>query len=51
MAIILQYAGEYFQNTATECCLELQSQLPHCVLTSEMRHNLFLAFEKRSITC
>jgi len=43
---LCQYAGEYFQNTATECCLELQSQLPHCVLTSEMRHNLFLAFEE-----
>ncbi len=43
---LAQYAGEYFQNTATECRLELPSQLPHCELTSEMRHNLFLAFEE-----
>lgn len=43
---LCQYASDYFQNTATECRIDLQPELPHCPLSSEIRHNLFLAFEE-----
>ena len=40
------YAIEYFQNTAVECELRLPPEIPHYPLSSETRHNLFLAFEE-----
>jgi len=40
------YAVEYFQNTSLECELSLPRETPHFPLSSEMRHNLFLAFEE-----
>ena len=41
-----QYAREYFQNTAVECDVSLQGELPHLTMPAEMRHTLFLAFEE-----
>lgn len=43
---LAHYAVEYFQNTAIECELRLPQETPHYPLSSEMRHNLFLAFEE-----
>jgi signal transduction histidine kinase len=40
------YAVEYFQNTSIECELRLPREIPHYPLSSEARHNLFLAFEE-----
>jgi signal transduction histidine kinase len=41
-----QHAREYFQATSVECALHVPAQLPHASLTSEIRHNVFLAFEE-----
>ena len=43
---LAHHAVEYFQNTAVECDLRLPQEVPHYALSSEMRHNLFLAFEE-----
>lgn len=43
---LAHYAVEYFQNTAVECELRLPRDVPHYPLSSEARHNLFLAFEE-----
>jgi ligand-binding sensor domain-containing protein/signal transduction histidine kinase len=43
---LTHYAVEYFQNTAVECELKLPQEVPHYPLSSETRHNLFLAFEE-----
>jgi signal transduction histidine kinase len=40
------YAMEYFQATSIECDLTLPQSLPHQPVSSEARHNLFLAFEE-----
>jgi len=40
------YAVEYFQNTAIDCEIRLPQEIPHHPLSSETRHNLFLAFEE-----
>ena len=40
------YAVEYFQATSIECELRLPSAIPDHPLSSETRHNLFLAFEE-----
>ena len=40
------YAVEYFQNTRIECEIRLPHEIPHCPLSSELRHNLFLTFEE-----
>jgi ligand-binding sensor domain-containing protein/signal transduction histidine kinase len=40
------YAVEYFQGTSIECDLTLPHALPHHPVSSEARHNLFLAFEE-----
>lgn len=40
------YAVEYFQNTSIDCELRLPREIPRFALSSEMRHNLFLAFEE-----
>ena len=46
VAYLGHYAVEYFQNTRIECELRLPQEIPHCPLSSEMRHNLFLTFEE-----
>jgi signal transduction histidine kinase len=43
---LAHYAIEYFQNTAVECEMRLPPEVPHYPLSSEARHNLFLAFEE-----
>lgn len=40
------YAIEYFSNTQVVCELRLAPEIPHHALSSEVRHNLFLAFEE-----
>jgi len=41
-----QHAREYFHDTAVECDLRVQSELPACDVSAEFRHNIFLAFEE-----
>lgn len=43
---LAQYAAEYFQDTAVECNLRLQGEIPRLPMSAETRHNLFLAFEE-----
>ncbi len=45
-AYLSHYAEEYFQNTPVECELRLPQAIGHFPLSSEIRHNLFLAFEE-----
>lgn len=45
-AYLSHHAEEYFQNTSVECEMRLPRALPHHPLSSEVRHNLFLAFEE-----
>jgi ligand-binding sensor domain-containing protein/signal transduction histidine kinase len=45
-AYLSQYAREYFKNTAVECTVNLQPDLPRLAMSAELRHNLFLAFEE-----
>jgi ligand-binding sensor domain-containing protein/two-component sensor histidine kinase len=45
-AYLSHYADEYFQNTSVECELRLPQTISHFPLSSEARHNLFLAFEE-----
>lgn len=45
-AYLGHYADEYFQNTGIELELQIAQGLPHRPLSSETRHNLFLAFEE-----
>jgi nitrate/nitrite-specific signal transduction histidine kinase len=40
------YANEYFQNTNVSLELSIPDKLPDVALSSETRHNLFLAFEE-----
>jgi signal transduction histidine kinase/sugar lactone lactonase YvrE len=40
------YATEYFQNTNVSLELSIPDKLPDAALSSETRHNLFLAFEE-----
>lgn len=46
VAYLSHYAVEYFQNTDVECEMRLPSEIPHYPLSSETRHNLFLAVEE-----
>jgi signal transduction histidine kinase/ligand-binding sensor domain-containing protein len=46
VAYLGHYAVEYFQNTQVECEIRLPPNIPHCPLSSEIRHNLFLTFEE-----
>ena len=46
IAYLGHYAVEYFQNTKIEFEIRLPQDIPHYPLLSEMRHNLFLAFEE-----
>jgi signal transduction histidine kinase len=43
---IFQYAQEYFQNTAVRCRLDLPARVPDMPLSTEERHNLFMAFKE-----
>jgi ligand-binding sensor domain-containing protein/two-component sensor histidine kinase len=43
---IFQYAQEYFQNTGVRCRMDLPPQLPNCALSTEERHNLFMAVKE-----
>jgi signal transduction histidine kinase/ligand-binding sensor domain-containing protein len=45
-AYLGHYADEYFQNTNLECDLRLPPAVSHYPVSSETRHNLFLAFEE-----
>jgi signal transduction histidine kinase len=45
-AYLSHHAAEYFQNTAIECEMKLPRAMPEHPLSSEARHNLFLAFEE-----
>jgi signal transduction histidine kinase len=43
---IFQYAQEYFQDTGTSCRLDVPAQLPDRPVTTEVRHNLFMAVKE-----
>jgi signal transduction histidine kinase len=43
---IFQYAQEYFQDTGVSCRLDLPAQLPDRSVSTEIRHNLFMAFKE-----
>jgi ligand-binding sensor domain-containing protein/two-component sensor histidine kinase len=43
---IFQYAQEYFQNTGVRCRMDLPPQLPNYPLSTEERHNLFMAVKE-----
>jgi ligand-binding sensor domain-containing protein/signal transduction histidine kinase len=45
-AYLSHYASEYFQNTTVECDIRLPRTIPDHPLSSEARHNLFLAFKE-----
>ena len=43
---IFQYAQEYFQNTGVRCRLDVPSRLPDQPISTEERHNLFMAVKE-----
>ena len=43
---VFQYAQEYFQHTRVRCRLDLPAQLPELPVSTEMRHNLFMAVKE-----
>jgi ligand-binding sensor domain-containing protein/signal transduction histidine kinase len=43
---IFQYAQEYFQNTGVRCRLDLPAKMPDHPLSTEERHNLFMAVKE-----
>ena len=43
---IFQYAQEYFQNTGVRCRLDLPARLPDFAISTEQRHNMFMAFKE-----
>jgi two-component sensor histidine kinase len=43
---IFQYAQDYFQNTGLRCRLDLPAQLPDWPMSTEARHNLFMALKE-----
>jgi ligand-binding sensor domain-containing protein/two-component sensor histidine kinase len=43
---IFQYAQEYFQNTSVRCRLDLPAGLPDYPISTEERHNLFMAVKE-----
>lgn len=43
---VFQYAQDYFQNTGLRCRFDLPAQLPRRVLSTQLRHNLFMAFKE-----
>jgi signal transduction histidine kinase len=45
-AYLIKYAQEFLRATGLRCRLDLPTELPAWPLTSEVRHNLFLAFKQ-----
>lgn len=45
-AYLSQYAHDYFQSTSVNCTVKMPMNLPEHPVSSETRHNLFLAFEE-----
>jgi signal transduction histidine kinase len=43
---IFQYAQEYFQDTGVSCRLDVPAQLPDRSVSTEARHNLFMAVKE-----
>jgi len=43
---VFQYAQEYFQDTGIRCRLDLPAQLPDWPMSTESRHNLFMAVKE-----
>lgn len=43
---IFQYAQDYFQNTPVRCRLDLPPELPDHPISTEQRHNLFMAVKE-----
>jgi ligand-binding sensor domain-containing protein/two-component sensor histidine kinase len=43
---IFQYAQEYFQDTPVSCRLDVPAQLPDWPMSTEARHNLFMAVKE-----
>jgi signal transduction histidine kinase len=43
---VFQYVQEYFQNTGVRCRLDMPPQLPNRALSTEVRHNLFMALKE-----
>ena len=43
---IFQYAQEYFQNTGVRCRMDLPPRLPDYPISTEERHNLFMAVKE-----
>lgn len=43
---IFQYAQEYFQDTGVRCRLDVPAQLPERAVSTETRHNLFMAVKE-----
>jgi ligand-binding sensor domain-containing protein/signal transduction histidine kinase len=43
---ICRHAGDYFQHTAVKCRFEIPVQVPEHSLTTDARHNLFLAVKE-----
>ena len=43
---VFQYAQEYFQDTGVSCRLALPAQLPDRPVSTEVRHNLFMAVKE-----
>jgi signal transduction histidine kinase len=43
---IFQYAQEYFQDTGVSCRLDVPAQLPDRPVSTETRHNLFMAVKE-----
>jgi signal transduction histidine kinase len=43
---IFQHAQDYFQNTVVKCRLDVPTRLPEYPLSTEQRHNLFMAVKE-----
>jgi signal transduction histidine kinase len=43
---IFQYAEDYFQDTGVSCRLDVPAQLPDRPLSTEVRHNVFMAVKE-----
>jgi len=43
---VFQYAQEYFQNTGVRCRLDVPAELPDHSISTEERHNLFMAVKE-----
>jgi nitrate/nitrite-specific signal transduction histidine kinase len=43
---VFQYATEYFQNTGVRCRLDVPAELPDDAISTEERHNLFMAVKE-----